>query len=66
MVSAMILPDYETVLADAGFALAVAPLREWFQREGVSDPELQIALAAAVVLKTQEALLTFTEPKTVH
>ena len=57
---------FETILHDAGLALAIEPLRQWFESERLDNPRLQTEIAREVIERTAEALTVFTRPRMVH
>jgi hypothetical protein len=58
--------DYETLLAQCGFTMAIEPLRQLFASENLDDPQVQFELAREVVERTVAALTVFTKPRVVH
>jgi hypothetical protein len=58
--------DYQTLLQEAGLALAIEPLRQLFAREHVDDPRAQSALTREVIECTVAAFSVFTRPRTLH
>jgi hypothetical protein len=62
----MVTAPYEALLHQAGFPLAIGPLREWFELECIVDERLQIALAVDVVERTALALALLARPRSLH
>jgi len=57
---------YETILHEAGFALAIRPLRELFEREHVDDARLRAVLTREVIEHTASALAALSRARMVH
>ena len=62
----MVAPRYEAELEAAGFGMAAAPLREWFARERIDNPQVQLDLAFTVLRRTLEALTVLSRPRRLH
>jgi hypothetical protein len=62
----MVAAPYQHLLTQVGFEMAAPTLRAFFAREGVTDEQAQVELAADVIQRTLGALQALARVRTVH